>query len=176
MIFTLCLVLHSAVLTWRSRRRWRSLSSFSKRWSTHTPTFDLIISQALIVHYFGFHRYNCFIAPRITQAYLKSSSHAQVCDLLIRRTCWVTILSELKYRSPSQDCFLCIGRRQPCKTNWEFISNIPITGLDLPGVDGFIFLLATFADVTKVIRTYTKWLWVTFHLRPSTTLVKWTSL
>lgn len=50
----------------------------------------MIISQAWIVHYFSFHTYSCFIAPRITRAYLKCSGHAQVCDLLIHGTCWLT--------------------------------------------------------------------------------------
>lgn len=50
----------------------------------------MIISQAWIVHYFSFHTYSCFIAPRITRAYLKCSGHAQVCNLLIQGTCWLT--------------------------------------------------------------------------------------
>lgn len=61
-----------------------------KRWSTQIPKFDMIISQDLMVDYFSFHTYSCFIAPRITQAYLRCSSHAQVCDLLIQGTCWLT--------------------------------------------------------------------------------------
>ena len=82
-------VLHSAVLTWRSRR-WGRVYSFSKKWSTHIPKLDMNCSQALTVYYFSFQGCNCFIAPRITQVYLKSRSHAQVCDLLSQGTCWLT--------------------------------------------------------------------------------------
>lgn len=126
-------------LTWRFREG-EGVGTRSLRWTAHIPKLDVSTSPLWLFVISASTCINCFMAPRITQSFLQTHSHAQVNGL------WSKQLAGWRYY---------LSSNTGCQAKIAFFvwggsyQKFPITRLGWPGVKDFIFV-SNFYSLAKV--------------------------